>query len=426
MISPQFSIVIPTRNRHDTLKYTLRTCLNQQFDNYEIVVCDNYSSPETKCVVESFDSEKIKYLRSPRPLAMSDNWELALSSAEGDYVTIIGDDDGLLPHSLVELDRLIAVYKFDIIRWNRIYYQWPDVAISKYANKLDIPLSGTNRTLKSKEIIPLAANGIIDYTLLPMFYNSAIKRSLIDLLREKTGRIFRSYTPDVYSGFALAYLAEEYASLGIPLGINGGSSKSNGVANSINTLDNPIMREFNLLNEESGLKWHPMVPNIKTISAAIAESFQQAKDALFPDNSNISLDIKLLIKHSVEQMQSSMGPECEEQFKRNLLQLRNLLSDNSKLQEWFDKKYLNKNFKISYVRDTHWDRGFNGRGLTLNAKDFGIKDVYGASIFCENILGYNKNNFYEPSKYYRVLDKIVKGPERINYIKDILRFIRGL
>ena len=60
----RFSIVIPTRERHETLGSTLQTVLTQDFDDYEIVVSDNFSSPETKLVVDSFNSDKIKYFLS--------------------------------------------------------------------------------------------------------------------------------------------------------------------------------------------------------------------------------------------------------------------------------------------------------------------------------------------------------------------------
>src|SRR5262249_49982060 len=77
MSTPRFSVVVPTRERADTLQSCLTTCLDQGFDNYEVIVCDNCSSPATREVVEGFASSRIKYVRAPEPLAMSDNWELA-------------------------------------------------------------------------------------------------------------------------------------------------------------------------------------------------------------------------------------------------------------------------------------------------------------------------------------------------------------
>src|SRR5262245_33198696 len=106
MSAVRFSVGIPTRERAETLQYDHGPCLDQEFDNYEIIVSDNCSSPATKAVVDAAASRKVRYVRTPEPVAMSNNWEFGVSHARGEYVVLIGDDDGLLPHALRELDRL--------------------------------------------------------------------------------------------------------------------------------------------------------------------------------------------------------------------------------------------------------------------------------------------------------------------------------
>jgi glycosyltransferase involved in cell wall biosynthesis len=115
MARPRFSIIIPTRERAGTLHFAIHPCLAQEFDNYEIIVCDNFGSPETRQVVEAFRSEKIVYVRSDVPLAMSDNWELAVSRARGEYLTIVGDEDAPLRHALKEADRLLRSSKASVL-----------------------------------------------------------------------------------------------------------------------------------------------------------------------------------------------------------------------------------------------------------------------------------------------------------------------
>lgn len=41
--TPRFTVVIPTRERARTLHFTLRTCLAQAFDDFEVLVSDNQS-----------------------------------------------------------------------------------------------------------------------------------------------------------------------------------------------------------------------------------------------------------------------------------------------------------------------------------------------------------------------------------------------
>src|SRR5579871_6012309 len=104
MATPRFSVVIPTRNRARYLRASIRTVLHQRFQDFEVVVSDNCSNPETKQVVDGFQDPRLRYYRSDVPLAMTDNWETAISQAKGEYVIVIGDDDGLLPYSLEALN----------------------------------------------------------------------------------------------------------------------------------------------------------------------------------------------------------------------------------------------------------------------------------------------------------------------------------
>ena len=69
------SVVIPTRERHDTLYHCLRTVVDQDVDDLEIVVSDNASSSDTRDVVESFRSPRMKYVNTGQRLSMTHNFE---------------------------------------------------------------------------------------------------------------------------------------------------------------------------------------------------------------------------------------------------------------------------------------------------------------------------------------------------------------
>ena len=56
-------------------------------------------------------------------------------------------------------------------------------------------------------VSPRSKSSQISYSRLPMIYCSVIHRDLLEALRQKTGRIFQSVSPDVYSAFAFAHVA---------------------------------------------------------------------------------------------------------------------------------------------------------------------------------------------------------------------------
>ena len=54
----KFSIVVPTCERASTLRFTLKTIIEQDYDNLQIIVSDNFSNDETKEVVQSFSDSR--------------------------------------------------------------------------------------------------------------------------------------------------------------------------------------------------------------------------------------------------------------------------------------------------------------------------------------------------------------------------------
>ena len=61
----RFSVVIPTRNRAEMLRSALATCVDQQFETHEILVCDNGEGRDAERVVLYAGSPRVRYLAPP-------------------------------------------------------------------------------------------------------------------------------------------------------------------------------------------------------------------------------------------------------------------------------------------------------------------------------------------------------------------------
>ena len=94
---PRFSIVIPTRQRADTLRFAVETALAQTHPDFEVVVQNNGNDQATNEVVAAFASPRIVLSCSPNTLPYSANFEAALAASSGEFVAFIGDDDGMMP-----------------------------------------------------------------------------------------------------------------------------------------------------------------------------------------------------------------------------------------------------------------------------------------------------------------------------------------
>lgn len=289
-MTPRFSIVIPTWNRARTLFYTLQTCLDQDYSDYEIVVSDNASQDGTREMVQSFQTNRIRYFQTPRMLCLTDSWEFAVSKAQGEYLLLIGSDDGMLPNALTRLDNMIECLNARAIRFSRCYYTWPDPIYGPKANHLEIPIGGVSFELSGPESVLEVVSMRMDYTMLPMLYTAAIHHSLIAELIGRTGRVFWNASPDTYSGIALAYLLPQYYSLGFPVTINGASANSIGF-NAGLYAKSAWIREQDRLTKEAGFTRHPRVSlKEESIKTWLRDSFEHAKDHLFPDDPTMVFD----------------------------------------------------------------------------------------------------------------------------------------
>lgn len=196
-----FSIVIPSRNRPHLVRYALRSVLDQSFDDFEIIVSENNPTEEIKGIVEKIGDKRIRYFCTKRVMSMPDSWEFGLNHSRGDYVTILGDDDAFLPHTLERIEKIISGRDPQLVSWVFASYYHESWWNEKERNTGHIPLvSGRiyekegRRTLK--ELYELKETVKIPRYQLPFFLNAFCRRDLIEKIKNKFGKLFGEYAPD--------------------------------------------------------------------------------------------------------------------------------------------------------------------------------------------------------------------------------------
>ncbi len=97
---PKVSVVIPAYQGEQHLERLLDSLLSQDYDDYEVVVIDNNSSDGTAAILEAITDDRLRVVRNPMTLPVTDNWNFALANARGDYLKLICTDDVLTPDCL--------------------------------------------------------------------------------------------------------------------------------------------------------------------------------------------------------------------------------------------------------------------------------------------------------------------------------------
>jgi hypothetical protein len=227
---PRFSLVLPTLKRPDTFRHALATLARQTSDDCEIVVQNNGRDPATEAIVNEYTDPRIRHFSSDSVLTMSDNWEAALANARGDFVTFIGDDDGLFPDACAFAARVIEQDDVQILSWRPFCYYWPSYPQSGLRNRLLATIDYDVRVEMIRSAYQLQQFYRFDlhYSELPMIYNSFVHRAVIERVTARAGRYFVGYSPDVVSGIVNAACSEHFALLSRPLSMSGISRHSTG------------------------------------------------------------------------------------------------------------------------------------------------------------------------------------------------------
>jgi glycosyltransferase involved in cell wall biosynthesis len=316
MNKPQFSILIPTRDRAVTLRRTLETVVDQT-GSFEVLVADNASGPAVKVVIDEFAARypNVRYLRSDSVLPMAENWERGVAACGGDYVTVLGDDDGLVPTALPCVAKLVAATRSEVVSWATHTYWWPDTIVYWMANRLYVTLTQNRAAMQdSRWVLKAFYAGHIDFGSLPMIYNAFVHRGLIDRAIARRGRYFypADMAPDISSGILNLLETEKFAHSDRPLAVRGNSRNSTGTAQWARHLGAErraaYRREEGTTIEETT---HPDLIASQNLHIVVANVKLQCKRHYFPDDPELVVDPKLVLEHLVGQLNAE--PEAYEE-----------------------------------------------------------------------------------------------------------------
>lgn len=91
-ILPLVSVIMPTYNRAKIISESIQSVLEQVYDNFEIIICDDGSRDSTEEVVKKFNSSKVKYVKQENQGAAAAR-NTALRHARGEIITYLDTDN---------------------------------------------------------------------------------------------------------------------------------------------------------------------------------------------------------------------------------------------------------------------------------------------------------------------------------------------
>ncbi len=230
---PRFSVIIPQKDRAEYLRYTLLTCMNQDYPNYEIIVSDDCSEDNSVEVVKELQQRdsRITLYAHTKHLGMRDNFEFALSKVRPGYVLALGGDDGLAPNSIFRMYEILKSTNRKLLAWNPAGYLYSDLPGKDIFNVKRCKKNKPQIIKSSDYLNKIAKSFYYCSDDSPMFYvKGVVSTDVVDIVKSRTPDHCFYYcpTPDGFSGVVLAGEVEDYVYTNEPLSLVGSSPKSQG------------------------------------------------------------------------------------------------------------------------------------------------------------------------------------------------------
>ncbi len=383
---PKVSLIIPVKDRKDYLYHTLRTCMAQDYENFEIIVADDASTDGTKDMVRAMAAmdSRITFIDRPVRVGMRDNFEDALSRIKEGYVIALGGDDGIQPRGI---SRMVAKFQetgAKLMVWSPPEYAYP---MDYYPNgHFSINYRAVDHWVLSKDYLarqPKNLDYISDIEC-PMFYiRGAAHICLIEQVKSRTtdGRFYSCPTPDGYSGIVLSGEVEKFYFSGESFTINGVSPASQGIAyikKDKDAVENS--KEFFKFSENKMM--HPILasqPYSPLLSLMTVDYLMTAKDLPGWKGEFPEIDMKEALRKGIGEMARSYD---DSRMKRELLIMEEIAKQHNIVEEYHKMLREAKKYAVSRM---DYKTAITRQRLYIDVLDLDIHNVFDASYAAYNV-----------------------------------------
>jgi glycosyltransferase involved in cell wall biosynthesis len=272
---PLLSIVIASRNRAPYAISAIKSILDIEDPRLELVIQDNSDTRDLELYTQgNIRDGRLRYRYTPPPFSSIANFNAAVELATGDYVCVIGDDDGVNPEILeaaawaksADLDSLAITLT--------AHYLWSGTSIpSTFFTKVTgsslsvSPFEGRIRdTNLETEMRKLVRNGGLYYLNfdLPKLYHGLVHRRCLETVRERTGAYFGGLSPDIFASLAIACIAKRVAVTDYPLTIPGACGVSSSVVEGSIRRHSTRLEDAPHFRDRGEYRWSTLVPRVYT------------------------------------------------------------------------------------------------------------------------------------------------------------------
>lgn len=99
----KISIILPTYNGSRWLVQSIQSCLNQTYEDVELIIIDDHSTDETKQILSRLEDSRVIIHRNDRNMGLPRSLNIGFSLANGDYLSWTSDDNYYAEDAMKEM-----------------------------------------------------------------------------------------------------------------------------------------------------------------------------------------------------------------------------------------------------------------------------------------------------------------------------------
>jgi glycosyltransferase involved in cell wall biosynthesis len=357
---PILSIVIPTKNRQRYCLSAIKSILNLNDERIQIVIQDNSDNESLKSQLPvNYSENRLKYRYYDGVISFVDNFNRAIELSDGEYVCIIGDDDGINPEII---DAALWAKANDVACITgslSASYRWDNVGERK---KFFIKLPSSSLTLTKftgnasivdleSSLQSLMKNGCTNYMEFnfPKLYHGIVSKKALENLKKLSGNYLKGLSPDIYASIALACTVNKFVVVDYPLTIPGVCAES---ASIIEGERKENSKELSKAPHFRGRTvpyiWEENVPKVYCVQTIWADSAFAAIREFGREDLILSFDDSMLAVNILDA--EPLVSQVVYEFMLNRYPNKNLELLKKELSFIKNKKLFLKKVKLNYVR----------------------------------------------------------------------------
>ena len=111
--NPFFSIILPVFNRENRINRAIQSILDQEFNDWELIIVNDASTDGTKEILDKIDYPQIRVIHNEVNLERCVSRNIGIEHAKGEFICFLDSDDYHLPFHLTRIYDLIKSRNFE-------------------------------------------------------------------------------------------------------------------------------------------------------------------------------------------------------------------------------------------------------------------------------------------------------------------------